>query len=64
MYPRSVLLTLYNTLVLPYFNYGKLTWGSILREEHQLNKLQKKAVRTITQSYYIAHTELLCIKID
>ena len=30
VYPLSVLLTLYNTLVLPYFNYGILTWGSII----------------------------------
>ena len=60
VYPLSVLLTLYNTLVLPYFNYGILTWGSIIKEDHHLHKLQKKAVRIITQSDYIAHTEPLC----
>ena len=60
VYPLSVLLTLYNTLVLPYFNYGILTWGSIVIEDHHLHKLQKKAVRIITQSDYIAHTEPLC----
>ena len=60
VYPLSVLLTLYNSLVLPYFNYGILTWGSIIKEDHHLHKLQKKAVRIITQSDYIAHTEPLC----
>ena len=60
MYPLSVLLTLYNTLVLPYLNYGILTCGSIIKEKHHLHKLQKKAVRIITQSDYIANTEQLC----
>ena len=35
----NVLLTLYNTLVAPYFNYGILTWGSIIKEDHYLHKL-------------------------
>ena len=60
VYPLSVLLTLYNTLVLLYFYYGILTWGSIIKEDHHLHKLQKNAVRIITQSDYIAHTEPLC----
>ena len=59
VYPLSVLLTLYNTLLLPYFNYGRLTWGSIVKEDHHLHKIQKKAVRIITQSDYIAHSEPL-----
>ena len=60
MYPLAVLLTLYNTLVLPYFNYCILSWGSKIKENHQLYLLQKKAVRIITHSNYIAHTEPLC----
>ena len=60
VYQLSALLTLYNTPVLPYFNYGILTWVSIIKEDHHLHKLQKKAVRKITQSDYIAHTEPLC----
>ena len=60
VYSLSVLLTLYNTLVLPYFNYGILTWGSTVKENHHLHKLQKKAIRIITQSDYIAHNEPLC----
>ena len=30
VYPLKVLLTLYNTLMLPYINYGILSWGSVL----------------------------------
>ena len=56
VYTLSVLLTLYNTLVLPYFNYGIQTWRSIIKEDH----IQKKTVRIITQNDYIAHTEPLC----
>ena len=40
--------------------YHILAWGSIIKENHHLHKLQKKAVRIITQSDYIAHTESLC----
>ena len=47
VYPLAVLLTLYNTLVLPYFNYCILSWGSKIKENHQLYLLQKKAVRII-----------------
>ena len=60
VYPLAVLLTLYNTLVLSYFNYCILSWGSKIKENHQLYLLQKKAVRIITHSNYIAHTEPLC----
>ena len=60
MYPLAVLLTLYNTLVLPYFDYCILSWGSKIKESHYLYLLQKKAVRIITHSNYIAHTEPLC----
>ena len=59
IYPHKVLLTLYNTLILPYFNYCILSWGSTLRENHHLHLLQKKAIRIITNSNYIAHTEPL-----
>ena len=64
MYPLSVLLTLYNTLVLPHFNYCILSWGSVVKENHHLYLLQKKAVRIFTQSNYIAHSEPLCKQYD
>ena len=60
VYPFSALLTLYNTLVLPHFNYCILSWGSVAKENHHLYLLQKKALRIVTHSNYIAHSEPLC----
>ena len=52
VYPQSV-LTLYNTSILSHFYYCLLLWGSI-------PLAQKKAVRIIDSSHYIAHTEPIC----
>ena len=58
IYRQSVLLTLYNTLILPHFYYCLLLWGSSIKENHPLHLLQKKAVRIIDNSHYIAHTDM------
>ena len=60
IYPQSVLLTRYNSLILPHFHYCLLLWGSSIKENHPLHLLQKKAVRIIDNSHYIAHTEPIC----
>ena len=60
VYPESVLVTIYNTLILPHFHYCLLMWGSVVKENHSLYLLQKKALRIITNSDYLAHTEPLC----
>ena len=52
--PLYTLRTPYNSLILPHLTYGILIWGSNLS---RLFKLQKRAVRTITNSSYNAHTE-------
>ena len=54
VYPQSALLTIYNSLFVPHINFGSLVWGA---NQQRIGKLQKKAVRTITHSHYIAHTE-------
>jgi hypothetical protein len=54
--PQHILLTLYNTLVLPHLNYGVLLWG--WRSE-RLVKLQKRLVRIITNSRYNEHSDPL-----
>ena len=54
--PTKILLTLYNTTILPHFHYGILAWGS---KANLISKLQKKSIRTITNSRYNAHTEPL-----
>ena len=63
IYPESVLVTIYNTLILPHFHYCLLLWGSVVKENHSLHLLQKKAVRIITNSDYLAHTEPICKKL-
>ena len=46
--------------ILPHFHYCLLLWGSVVKENHSLHLLQKKAIRIITNSDYLAHTEPLC----
>ena len=50
--PSRILLTIYNTLIVPHLNYGILAWGY---HPGRLVNLQKKAVRAITSSAYNAH---------
>ena len=57
IYPQLVLQTLYNTLILPYINYCILAWGATINEGNPLHLLQNKALRLISNSNYIAHTE-------
>lgn len=55
--PVRILHTLYCTLVLPYINYGILIWGNTCKSYlDKLIKIQKWAVRSITNSHYRAHT--------
>ena len=56
IYPAQVLLILYESLFVPHINYGSLVWG---QNCNSINKMQKKAIRTITHSNYIAHSEPL-----
>ena len=59
-FPSEVLKTLYKSLVLSYVNYGLLLWGV---EVKNLEVIQKRAIRLITGSNYIAHTEPLFIQL-
>ena len=44
--------------------YCILCWGSVISEiNHSLDILQKSALRLITNSRYISHTEPLCKKL-
>ena len=61
--PGRILHTLYCTLITPYLNYGILIWGSTCKSYlDKLIKLQKWAVRTITNSQYRSHTGPLFAK--
>ena len=57
---RDALLTLYNALIMPHFHYCLLVRGSNVKDGHKLHLLQKKAIRIIGNSHYIAHTEPIC----
>ena len=59
-FPSEVLKTLYKSLVLSYINYGLLLCGV---EVKNLEVIQKRAIRLITGSNYIAHTEPLFIQL-
>lgn len=58
--PYASLKTLYSALIHPYLSYGILAWGnanaSVL---HKTIILQKRAIRTIHNSWYKSHTEPL-----
>lgn len=55
--PKYVLKTLYTTLLQPYMDYGILLWGATNQcHLNKLNVIQKKAIRTITNSNYNEHT--------
>ena len=58
VFPESVLFTFYNSLLVSYINYGLLLWGD---DCHKLETLQKKALRFMTNSSYVAHTAPLLI---
>ena len=59
--PLHILRTLYCSLVLPHLQYAILNWGFVL---NRLSKLQKKAIRVISNSKYNAHTEPLLKKLN
>ena len=54
IFPEEILVTLYNSLISSHLNYGILAWGIVAT---RLEKLQKKAMRLITNSKYICSNE-------
>ena len=58
--PKHVLRTLYCTLVLPYFSYCNIIWGSTYQSSvKKLSVLQKKIIRIISGAKYCAHADPL-----
>ena len=61
--PSDTMKQLYCTLVLPYLNYGLLLWGNVIKTYmHKLFKIQKRAMRIISNSSFLAHTKPLFAK--
>ena len=57
--PENILYSLYCTLILLYINYGVLIWDNTGRIYlDKIFKLQKWAIRTISNSHYRSHTWL------
>ena len=55
--PKRVLHSLYCTLILPYVNYSIIVWGNTYHSYmDKIFKLQKWAVRTISNSHYRSHS--------
>ena len=54
--PSKILLMIYNSIIVPHFNYNLLLWGC---KATKIFKFQKKAVRIILKEKYYAHTEPL-----
>ena len=56
--PNSALKMLYNSLLLPYIQYGLVIWGGAKGANmKRVVAIHKKAVRTITKSWFRSHTE-------
>ena len=57
IFPKNVLKLIYMSLVYTYINYCNLVWGAAEKGIlDPLFKLQKKAIRIITRTHYLAHT--------
>ena len=58
LFPKRILISLYNTLILPHINYCLLSWGSSNATE-SIFLQKKKAIRAISSASHNAHTEPL-----
>ena len=54
IFPAYLLRMIYNSLILPHFNYSLLAWGT---QCPNIELLQKKAVRVVNFKSPVAHTE-------
>ena len=60
VFPKQILINLYKSPFTPHLNYGSLVWGTNTK---QIEILQKRILRIITNSSYIAHTETILIEL-
>ena len=55
--PEKVMFSLYCTLILPHVNYCILVWGNAAKKYlNKIFKLQKKALRIVSDSNYRSHS--------
>ena len=55
----ETMMILYKSLIASYLNYSWILWGN---ESHKVLTLKKKAIRLISNSSYISHTNPLFIQ--
>ena len=56
--PSSSLKLLYNSFIQPHIQYGQAVWGGCSNQNKQrIVTIQKRAIRTVTKAYHLAHTE-------
>ena len=60
IYPEVVLLIIYQSIINAHFTYGLLVWGSKTNTNHPLHLLQKRALRIVKNTDYVAHSEPIC----
>jgi hypothetical protein len=56
--PLTAKLHIYNSLIVPHLNYGILVWG-LSAHINNIYKIQKRALRNISNSKYNSHTDPL-----
>ena len=61
IYSQQGLHSIYNALFLSHITYGLLLWGN---QVEQVSNLQKKSIRLITGSEYLAHSEPLLKELE
>ena len=59
--PEKILKTLYYALIHPHINYCMLLWGY---NSEKIKRLQKQAVRAVTQSHFRAHSSNIFFKLN
>ena len=61
IFPKQVLHSIYNSLIIPHLNYSLLAWG---RKSHKIDQQQKNAIKVLYSKSPIANTEPLFIKMN
>ena len=62
--PLNTLFMLYNTMILPHYNYCNLIWGRATQSRlNKLTCLQKRAIRICSGAHYRAHCNPLFVQL-
>ena len=55
--PTPSLQLIYNSLIFSHYSYGLEVWGAHSKALDRICGIQKKALRSVTKSHWLAHTE-------